>query len=300
MSQAERKINQYLYEAHSTEQELVRTLRAQIAMTPHGRHRTGLEAHLRQTEGHARKVRERVRELDGASNPLQWGIGLLESALGQALALGQAPLQLVRGGAGGEEKVLGNAKDACASEAREIATYTALERAANAVGDEQTAQLAASILADEQKMLDRLLREIPNLAQAAIDADVHGKHTYELGETGAADAVREAGRSAARTARRGEATAKRAARRGEAGARRTARRARKVPGVARVEGEVKGAVASEEPWPGYDELSVEEVRSVLAGADGDQRLRARVRSYERSHKDRAGVLGAAEREAAHT
>lgn len=339
MSQAERKITQYLNEAHSTEQELVRTLQAQIAMTPHGRHRNGLEAHLQQTKGHARKVAQRLHELDGSSNPLRWGIGLLESAVEQALALGQAPLQLVRGGTSGEEKVLKNAKDACASEALEIATYTALERAAGAVGDEETAQLASSILAEEQKMLDRLLRELPALAQAAIDADVHGKHSYELGETGAADAVREVGKSAARTARRKQASAKR-----------TARRARKIPGVERVEGEVKGAMASEEdlpiahygeltaeeiaeqlpalsqidlakidsferrhedrttilsraaslrgeePWPGYDELSVAEIRSTLAGADGNERLRSRVRSYERSHKDRTGVLDAVERE----
>lgn len=344
MSQAERKIAQYLNEAHSTEQQLERTLQAQIAMTPHGRHRNGLEAHLQQTKGHAHKVRDRLRELDGTSNPLLWGIGLLESALGQALALGQAPLQLMRAGTSGEEKVLKNAKDACASEALEIATYTALERAANAVGDEQTAQLAATILADEQKMLERLQRELPALAQAAIDADVHGRHTYDLGETGAADAARKVGRSAARAARRGESSA-----------RRTARRTRKVPGVARVEGEVKGAIASqddlaianydgltaeeiverlpglsqidlakidayerrhdnrttvlsrvaslrgEEPWPGYDELSVEEIRAALARADGDDQLATHVRSYERSHKDRAGVLAAVEREGvAHT
>ncbi len=341
MSQAERKISQYLNEAHSTEQELVRTLQAQIAMTPGGRHRNGLEAHLEQTRGHARKVGERLQELEGSSNPLVWGIGLIETALGQALALGQAPLQLVRGGASGEEKVLKNAKDACASEALEIATYTALERAANAVGDEETARLAAAILADEQRMLERLMRELPALAQAAVDADVHGKHTYEVGDTGAAEAVREVGRTAARTARRGEASA-----------RRTARRARKVPGVARVEGEVKGAIASEddlaiadygdltaeeiaerlpgisqielakidayerrhesrttilsriaslrgeEPWPGYDELNVEEIRSALAGADGDEQLVGRVRSYERAHKNRSGVLSAVERETA--
>ncbi len=341
MSQAEHKIAQYLHEAYSTEQGLERTLQAQIAMTPQGRHRTGLETHLEQTRGHARKVRDRLRELDGSGNPLLWGIGLLETAVEQALALGQAPLQFVRGGASGEEKVLKNAKDACASEAVEIATYTALERAANAVGDEETAQLAAAILADEQKMLERLLRELPALAQAAVDADVHGKHSYDIGETGAADTVREVGKSAARTVRRGEARAKR-----------TARQARKVPGVARVEGEVKGAVASEEdlaiadygeltaeeiaerlsglsqvdlakvdaferrhedrttvlsrvaslrgeePWPGYDELSVEEIRAALSGAEGDEQLATRVRSYERSHKSRAGVLAAVERHTA--
>ena len=36
--------------------------------------------------------------------------------------------------------MLKNAKDACATEALEIATYTAIERLAKAVGDDETAQ----------------------------------------------------------------------------------------------------------------------------------------------------------------
>ena len=123
-----------------------------------------------------------------------------------------------------------------------------------------------------------------------------------------------------------------------------------MPGVAQVEGQVKGAVASEEdlaiarydtltadeitaklpdlsqidlakidayerknqnrttilsrvtslrgaePWAGYDELTAAEVIAVLSEGD-DDRINA-VRSYERAHKNRAGVLKAAERELA--
>jgi hypothetical protein len=141
-----------------------------------------------------------------------------------------------------------------------------------------------------------------------------------------------------------------AARNATASAQRTARKARKVPGVAQAEGQVKGALASEEdlaitgygkltaaeildklahlsqvdlakidayerknenrttivsritslrgdePWPGYDELSVEEIRSVLD--EGDEDRVKRVRSYERLHKSRSGVIDAAERELA--
>ena len=47
--------------------------------------------------------------------------------------------------------MLKNAKDACATEELEIATYTALERLAAKVGDEQTANLAESIRADEER-----------------------------------------------------------------------------------------------------------------------------------------------------
>jgi hypothetical protein len=186
-------------------------------------------------------------------------------------------------------------------------------------------------------MLDRLLREIPRLTDAVAAAEFDGDGSYDVTETGAADAVREVGDTAKRTARRGTVKAKR-----------SARQARKVPGVARAEGTVKGAVASEsdlaiasydslsadeiqakltelsqielakvnayerknqnrstitsridslqgdEPWPGYDELGVDEVRAVLS--EGDETRVKAVRSYERKHKDRAGVLQATERE----
>ena len=143
---------------------------------------------------------------------------------------------------------------------------------------------------------------------------------------------------------------KRTARNTEARARRTARNARKVPGVAQAEGQVKGAMASEqdlaisnyeqlnvsdivdklpelsqvdlakvdsyerrhqnrttvlsritslrgdEPWPGYDEQSAEEIRKALS--DADEKRAKQVGAYERSHKNRTGVLAAAEREAA--
>ena len=159
-SEQQQKIVQYLNEAHAMEHALVRVLQAQIAMTPRGAYRSGLETHLGETRDHARRVGQRLQDLDQGSNPLMAVLGVVETAVGQVLALGKTPFDLLRG-SGGEEKVLKNAKDAYASEALEIATYTALERLAETVGDTQTARLAASILADEEKMLARVLREIP-------------------------------------------------------------------------------------------------------------------------------------------
>src|SRR3954451_13510167 len=156
MSQSEQhkqqqKIIQYLGEAHETEMALTRELQAQIAMTPRGSYRSALESHLGETRDHAERVEARLRELgEGSGNPLTGGLGFVGGVLGQAVAFGKTPINLLRG-SGGEEKVLKNAKDASASEALEIATYTALERLADRAGDRQTAKLAASILADEQK-----------------------------------------------------------------------------------------------------------------------------------------------------
>jgi hypothetical protein len=186
-------------------------------------------------------------------------------------------------------------------------------------------------------MLARVLREIPKLTDAVVRADANGDSSYDVKTTGAADAVREAGEVARSKTTKTAASAKR-----------TARQARKVPGVARAEGQVKGAVASEEdlaiarydtltaeeitgklpelsqidlakieayerknqnrttilsrvtslrsdePWAGYDELTAAEVIAVLSEGDDDRA--AQVRSYERAHKNRAGVLKATERE----
>jgi hypothetical protein len=54
------------------------------------------------------------------------------------------------------------------------------------------------------------------------------------------------------------------------------------------------SLRGEEPWPGYDDLSVDEVRAALG--EGDEDRIKRVRSYERSHKNRAGVIDASERD----
>ena len=304
-------------------------LQSQIAMTPRGAYRTALEQHLRQTRDHAARVGERRRELGQGGSPLTAAAGVVESVVGQALALGKAPFDLLRG-SGGEEKVLKNAKDAYASEALEIATYTAIEHLATAVGDDETATLAASIRADEEKMLQRVLREITKLTDAMVRADVRGNPSFDATTTGAADAARATG----------------------ARAKRATRQARKLPGVTQAEGQIKGAVATEadlpiarydklnadeitgrlaelsqidlakidsyerknqnrttvlsristlrgnEPWAGYDELTAAEVQAILSESD-DERA-AQVRSYERGHKNRAGVLQAAERELATT
>jgi hypothetical protein len=56
------------------------------------------------------------------------------------------------------------------------------------------------------------------------------------------------------------------------------------------------SLQADEPWPGYDELTADEVRAVLA--ESDHARVTQVRSYERTHKNRAGVLKATERQGA--
>lgn len=52
-------------------------------------------------------------------------------------------------------------------------------------------------------------------------------------------------------------------------------------------------LTGEEPWSGYDEQNVDAIKTVLAKADDD--VAQKVRSYERDHKNRAGIIGATDR-----
>ena len=161
-------------------------------------------------------------------------------------------------GSGGHEKVLKNAKDAAATEALEIATYTSIERLAKVAGDDKTAQLAASILADEEKMLARILREIPQLTVDGGRRQVLRRRHHRRRRDRQA---RGQGRPSGRLARRA-----------------------RCPGVAQAEGQVKGAVASESDLAiaRYDALTADEIVSrlsrPLAGRPGQGRhLRAPAR-----------------------
>jgi ferritin-like metal-binding protein YciE len=278
MSKAEQKVVQYLGEAYASEVGLVSVLRSQIAMTPRGSYRDELEKHLGETQAHARRIRKRSGELGQSRNPVQVFVGFAETLIAQSVALGKTPFDLLRG-SGGEEKILKNAKDACATEALEIATYSALERLATGVGDEQTARLAASIRGDEERMLARIMREIPKLTERVVGADVEGRPTYDITKSGAADATRETAREV-----------KQAARGAQARANRTARQARKVPGVAQAEGHIKGAVASEEDLAiaRYDSLTAEQILGKLP--ELSQIDLAKVDAYERKNDNRTTIL----------
>jgi ferritin-like metal-binding protein YciE len=337
MNSAQKTI-QYLNEAHATEQALTRTLQAHIAMTPRGAYRTDLERHLQETRSHATALEQRLEELGESRSMVVSGVGVLQSLVGQALALGKGPFDLLRG-ASGEEKLLKNAKDESATEALEIATYRALEHFARRTGDGKTARLAASIRKDEVRMLAVLQERVTTLVDDVIRSELKDEDVYDVSKTGAADAVRRGRKKVERATKEG-------ARKAGSQARSTARQARKVPGVAQAEGGLKGAIASEqdlaianydslnadeivgrlselsqidlakvdayerkhenrstvlgridslrrdEPWPGYDELTVDEIRKTLARADAKQSRE--VREYERRHKERQGVLQTAE------
>ncbi|MCW2972977.1 MAG: hypothetical protein JWN72_1250 [Thermoleophilia bacterium] len=198
---ATHKITQFLYEAHALELALVQTLTAHIAMTPAGEYRSGLETHRDETRDHAERIQRHLARRDSKRSVLQVGYGLAQGVIGQAVALGKAPIDMVRG-TSGEELLLRNVRDECASEAAEVAMYLMIEQYATEVGDDQTARLAASIRGDEERMLERLYGQLPRLVADAVAADVDGSPQFALGRIGAIDGVRSAASTAARSVSR--------------------------------------------------------------------------------------------------
>lgn len=93
-------------------------------------------------------------------------------------------------GASSAEKLLRNAKDEAASEQLEIVTYRALQRLAEAVGDDQTARLAALIRQEETDMQTRLHEQVEVLTEAMVREEIRQKNVFDLTTVGAIDAVR--------------------------------------------------------------------------------------------------------------
>ena len=181
MNKGEQKLVQYLVEARAAEHALVRVLQSQIGMTPGGSYRSALEKHLDETRSHAARVGDRLKMVDPGFNPRTAVISFWEEAIGQTLALSKTPLDMLRGSSR-EERVLKNAKDTCATESLEIATYAAIEQVARQIGDEATGELATRIREEEERMLARVMRELPRLADAVIGAEVEDEPFYDATE----------------------------------------------------------------------------------------------------------------------
>jgi len=173
------KLIQYLNEAYGNEKQLETALEAHIAMTTRTSYRKRLQQHLRETKRHGRDVERRVKQLggipDASAVPVpQAAVGVaqaVQTAVGRAAAAAQGPVHMLRG-TGEEEKQLKNAKTEYASEAEEIATYTAILSLAESVGDRDTAKLARGILREEQRMAGFLERLIPTLTKAVARDEI--------------------------------------------------------------------------------------------------------------------------------
>jgi len=179
LTAADGKLVQYLNEAYGLEQRLQTSLEAHIETTSDTAYRRRLKEHLSETKRHAREVKKRIRQLGGQATTIDSPgpaavTDAAQAVLGgaqRAIALAQGPLHAIRG-IGQEERHLKNAKTEYTSESEEIATYSGIERLAEALGDKDTRKLAREILREEERMRSYLEKQIPRLIRAVVKAEI--------------------------------------------------------------------------------------------------------------------------------
>src|ERR671922_108684 len=131
-------------------------------------------AHARRRKGAGSRrgrPRRRARRGGRTHEAAPEAAGAVASVASKAVAAAKGPVHLLRG-TGEQEKLLKNAKTEYSDEAEEIATYTAIETLADAVGDRETAKVARGIRRDEERMQRFLERLIPQLTRAVARDEI--------------------------------------------------------------------------------------------------------------------------------
>jgi ferritin-like metal-binding protein YciE len=140
----QRKLVDYVQDAHAMEQTVSTMLDSMIATTDDPEITEMLKQHKRQTQQHERRLRERLDAM-GAGTSATRSVGGLGAALFKGV-----------GDVARTDKPAKNARDGFMTEHMEIAAYELLERLAKKAGDEQTAEVARLNRADEQAMAKKI------------------------------------------------------------------------------------------------------------------------------------------------
>jgi ferritin-like metal-binding protein YciE len=147
----------WLNDAYGMENALIKVLEHQIKdAKDFPPIQAKLEQHLEQTKRHAELVKGCVENLGGHTSTVKTGISKLFGQM-QALSTGPAHDELMK-----------NALADYAAENFEIASYTALIRAAQELGEQETARVCQQLLRDEEEMAQWLQQQLPTLVQQSL------------------------------------------------------------------------------------------------------------------------------------
>lgn len=205
LNERDAKLVQWLLEAHIKEAELEADLTAHISLTEKASYKKRLRSHLTETRDHKKRVEQRVRQLggmiDSSSGRSIPGVpGAVGGVAGKALAAVKGQVGIARAAVTTQpETHLRNCTEELREEHVEIALYTRIETLAIEVGDKETAQLARSIIRDEERMakfLDaELKRLVKDLVRAEIPRDQRGASTRRRSSSSRATARRTGSRT---------------------------------------------------------------------------------------------------------
>jgi ferritin-like metal-binding protein YciE len=162
---AEEQLVKYLADAHAIEEQALAQLRGAPKVAGDERLAAAFRQHLEETEEHERGVRQRLQAYDADPSALKDVAGK---------AGGWAMLLFARTQPDTPVKLTAHA---FSYETMELAAYELLRLAAEACGDEDTAELAMSIATEESRMADRLA----GLFDVAVEATLGKCDEQEVG-----------------------------------------------------------------------------------------------------------------------
>jgi ferritin-like metal-binding protein YciE len=158
-SSAEQQLVKYLADAHSIEEQALTQLRTAPKLAGEERLAAAFRQHREETEGHERGVRQRLEAHDADPSRFKDAAG---KAGGWAMVLfariqPDTPIKLTA--------------HAFSYETMELAAYELLRVAAEAAGDEETAELASAIGSEEGRMAERLAELFDAAVEATLGED---------------------------------------------------------------------------------------------------------------------------------
>jgi ferritin-like metal-binding protein YciE len=159
------RVIRYLEDAHAAEDGALATMRDVAAEATDPDFKAAMEEHINVTQTQAERLEARIHALGGK---IQGGKSLINSLI----AKGSDLLNVFHDKS---DKQTQDAIKAYGLEHFEIAMYTSMKAFADSVGDYETAQLADTIMAEEQLAGERLLRLIPQLARSAVNQTTDAK-----------------------------------------------------------------------------------------------------------------------------
>src|SRR5436305_5629130 len=149
----------WLNDAHGMENALVQILEHQIKdAKDYPQVQAKLQQHLEQTRRHAELVKGCVENLGGKTSTMKTGMATLFGQM-QALSTGAAKDEMVK-----------NALADYAAENFEVASYTAIIRAAQDLNDQQTSSVCEHIRQEDEEMANWILQNLPTLVQQTLKA----------------------------------------------------------------------------------------------------------------------------------
>lgn len=153
------KVVEYVQDAQSMEQQVLRMLDSMIANTRDPEIRGALERHRAQTEAHDERLRQRLEAMGKSPSAI-------EQAATAGAAAGKGILDQLR-----SDKPAKTARDGYMTEHMEIAAYELLERIALRAGDPMTAEVAQRNLRDEEEMARRIASQWDRIVELTLQEE---------------------------------------------------------------------------------------------------------------------------------